>query len=201
MAFGLALAALMTGAAQAQDAAPSGAPPPSWQALIHCAKLPDDDSQLACFRAAMKAAGYEANPQEVTAERHHRFGLAAPQLGFLKRHSQAEGQAAGSQGATPPAAPPAQTSAAASPPPPPGLKAAPEDENHVFVQIEKIASEPPLGRMLIVTSDGGIWEQIDSETVAPFPKPGQSIEIRRNAFGGYLCIFDKHQGVRCARVR
>ena len=211
IAAGAASAMLMGGAAQAQDAAPASAPP-SWGTLIHCAKLPDDEGQLACFKAAMKAAGYSPNPREVTAERHQRFGLSAPQLGFLKHKSQAEGEQAGAgasaasapmpamAAASPAPAPPAAKVAEAAPPPP-GVKATPEDESHVFVTLERVAIMPPLNRLLMVTSDGSVWEQNDSETVAPMPRSGQSMEIRKNMFGGYLCIFDKHQGVRCARVR
>jgi hypothetical protein len=211
IAAGAACVVVMCGAANAEDAAPAGAPP-SWANLIHCAKLADDEGQLACFKAAMKAAGYAPNPQEVTAERHQRFGLSAPQLGFLKHKSQAEGAQAGAgagaavaqpaaEAAPSPVTEPPTAKLAEAAPPPPGVKAAPEDENHVFVTIERVAIMPPLNRLLMVTSDGGVWEQSDNETVAPMPKGGQSLEIRKNMFGGYLCIFDKHQGVRCARVR
>ncbi len=75
-----------------------------------------------------------------------------------------------------------------------------ESENDVFVKLERVALMPPNNRMLLITADGGIWEQIDSETIAPLPREGQSMEIKKNAFGGFMCIFDKHQGARCKRV-
>ncbi len=185
----------LSGAALAQET-PSGAPP-SWPALIHCAQLPDDDAQLACFKSAMKAAGYAPKAAEVTAERHHRFGLSVPELNVFKKRQAETGQsvaAAPAENASPGA------SAAEPAPPPPGVAPHPESEDDVFVKLERVALVPPFNRLLLVTADGGIWEQTDSETIAPFPKEGQSMEIKRNAFGGFLCIFDKHQGARCKRV-
>lgn len=189
----IAVVLALAGAARAQEA-PAGAPP-SWPTLIHCAQLTSDDAQLACFKAAMKAAGYAPKAAEVTAERHHRFGLSAPQLGILKRKDKAQGEQTAAQGAPPPAA----TTAGAAPPPP-GVAPHVESENDVFVKLERVALLPPQNRLLLVTTDGGIWEQTDSEIIAPMPREGQSMEIRKNAFGGYLCVFDKHQGARCKRV-
>jgi len=186
---------LSASVAMAQDV-PAGAPP-AWPTLIHCAQLPDDDAQLACFKAAMKAAGYAAKPAEVTAERHHRFGLSMPDLNLLKKKQVEAGQAAAS---APAAAGPVGPPAAEPVPPPPGVAPHAESENDVFVKLERVALMPPNDRLLLVTTDGGIWEQTDSDTIAPLPKPGQSMEIRKNAFGGFLCIFDKHQGARCKRV-
>ena len=190
----VAAAVLFAGGASAQQAPASA--PPSWPALIHCAELPNDDGQLACFKAAMKAAGYAPKPAEVTAERHHRFGLSAPQLGLLKHKDKAEGERTAA-GKTAPAPSPTAEPA----PPPPGVTTHAENENDVFVKLERVALMPPYNRLLLITADGGIWEQTDSETIAPLPREGQSMEIRKNAFGGYMCVFDKHQGARCKRVR
>jgi hypothetical protein len=176
----------VAGAAMAQQA-PSG-PPPSWPALIHCAQLPDDD-QLACFRDAMKVAGYAPKPAEESATRHHRFGLSAPELNVFKKKQAGQGPAPAA------ASPPAEPA-----PPPPGVAPHAESENDVFVKLERVALMAPDNRLLLVTADGGIWEQIDSETIAPLPREGQSVEIKKNAFGGFMCIFDKHQGARCKRV-
>lgn len=180
--------AVVASSAMAQQA-PSG-PPPSWPALIHCDLQPDDAAQLACFKDAMKAAGYAPKAAEVSAERHHRFGLDLP---FRKKPA-AESQSAAAVPA-PPASPAAEPA-----PPPPGVAPHPESESDVFVKLERVALMPPNDRLLLVTADGGIWEQIDSETIAPLPKPGQSMEIKKNAFGGFMCIFDKRQGARCKRV-
>ena len=187
-----AAASFVAAGAMAQEA-PAGAPP-SWPTLIHCARLLTDDDQLACFRAAMKASGYAPRPAEEAAQRHHRFGLSVPELNVFKKKQAEQGQSA----ATAPA--PAPPSASEPAPPPPGVAPHAESENDVFVKLERVALMPPNNRMLLITADGGIWEQIDSETIAPLPREGQSMEIKKNAFGGFMCIFDKHQGARCKRV-
>lgn len=201
-AFAASLAALAAASVASAQDLPAGAPP-SWPSLIHCAQLADDDAQLACFKAAMKAAGYAPKAAEVSAERHHRFGLSAPQLGLFKKKQAAEGESAAAHPAAPVAvaeAAPAPAPAAEPAPPPPGVAPHPESEDDVFVRLERVALMPPNNRMLLVTADGGIWEQVDNDTVAPLPRQGQSMEIKKNMFGGYLCIFDKRQGVRCMRV-
>jgi hypothetical protein len=194
----LAAALAIAGAAEAQDV-PAGAPP-SWPSLIRCAQLPDDDAQLACFKAAMKASGYAPKPAEVAAERHHRFGLSAPDLNLFRKKQAAEGESAAARPAAPAVAAAAPAPASEPVPPPPGVAPHPESEDDVFVRLERVALMPPNNQLLLVTADGGIWEQVDYDTVAPLPRQGQSMEIKKNMFGGYLCIFDKRQGVRCKRV-
>jgi len=193
---GLIAAAVLSAQGALAQEAPTGAPP-SWQVLIHCAKLADDAAELACFKAAMKSAGYEPRPAEVTAERHHRFGLSGLELGVLKKHKAAEGQ---SVAAGPAAEAPTTAPAGEPAPPPQGVAPHPESEDDVFVRLERVALMPPNNRLLLITTDGGIWEQIDSDTIAPLPREGQSMEIKKNAFGGFMCIFDKRQGARCKRV-
>ena len=184
-------AAFVASVAMAQEV-PAGAPP-SWPTLIRCAKLLTEDDQLACFKSAMKAAGYAPQPAEEAAQRHHRFGLSVPELNvFKKKQGEQNQSAAASPSAPQPASEPA--------PPPSGVAPHAESENDVFVKLERVALMPPNNRMLLITADGGIWEQTDSETIAPLPKEGQSMEIKKNAFGGFMCIFDKRQGARCKRV-
>ena len=89
----------------------------------------------------------------------------------------------------------------------PGGKAKPEaaaseaveDGDRITVQLAQVALIPPAKKLLLVTADGAIWEQLDSEPVHPTPKPGESMQIRRNSFGGYFCKFDKYTSVRCER--
>ena len=69
------------------------------------------------------------------------------------------------------------------------------------MQLDVVATIQPSRRLMLFTTDGAIWIQIDDETVSPYPKAGQTITIRRNSFGGYFCDFDKRNAVRCERKR
>ena len=78
-------------------------------------------------------------------------------------------------------------------------KAKAEDENHITVQIVEVAYTQPLNKLLIVTSDGGVWEQDDTIRLTFTPRAGQSVEINKTRFGGYFCKFDRTNAVRCVR--
>ena len=171
------------GAASSQDAAAPGTPP-SWDTLVKCAVMADEDTRLACYDAAMRAAGYAPKPAEVAAEKRHRFGLAMPEIRLLKRHAKQEGGQAVAANGAPAAAAAAKTE---------------EDENSVSVVLDTVALVEPTHRLMLFTTDGAIWVQTDDEIVAPRPKAGQTILLQRNSFGGYFCKFDKRTKVRCER--
>ncbi len=168
----LAGALPMTTPARAQDTTS-----PFWHSLVRCADMTDPDKKLDCFNDAMQAAGYVRNPQVATAERHKTFGLELPGL-----HKRAEKPAA--------KAAPHQAGAPA---------AAGEDKDSITVQIVEVAYTQPLNKLMIVTSDGGVWEQDDTIALTFTPRAGQSIEIRKTRFGGYFCQFDRTNAVRCVR--
>ncbi len=194
MARGAALAAALilgpAGAALAQDGSQPHASP-AWDTLVHCADLPNDDDQLACFRSAMRASGYAPKPETVaavTTERHRRFGLALPKIALPKKHQAGGGAAVVAEGAG--AGP-----AAAQP-------AAPqEDESHVVVTLDQVVIVPPLNKLLFITTEGAVWAQIDQEVISPEPHKGQKMEIRRGKISGFFCAFDKRNAARCERVR
>ncbi len=182
LAAGLVLAV----AAPALAATPAG-PPPSWEVLSRCAEAGDDASELNCYREAMHAAGYATTPVAAS-ERRRRFGLTMPHIGLPKGRSGAragDGAAAASQAgsATTPSA--AETG---------------DDADRVVVKLEQIATIPPAGKLLLVTTDGAIWEQLDTEDVSPRPRPGQAMVIQRNRFGGFFCKFGKLTAVRCRQT-
>ena len=192
MARGAALAAALilgpAGAALAQDSSQPHAPP-TWDTLVHCADMPADDDQLACFRSAMRASGYAPKPETVaavTTERHRRFGLVMPRIALPRKH-QAEGVAvaegAGASQTTPESAVPQ------------------EDESHVVVTLDQVVVVPPLNKLLFITTEGAIWAQVDQEVISPQPRKGQKMEIRRGKISGFFCAFDKRNAARCERVR
>ncbi len=176
-------AGLMIGAAEPAAAlsVPAG-PPPSWDALIPCAQKGDPAEGFKCYQAAMRAAGYAPDPEIAATERRRKFGLPALSLGSHKPTSQAKAELAQ-----------AQSSARA---------AAPEEDaqDRVTVKLDQVALIPPLNRLLMVTADGAVWQQTDSETVSPTPKPGSSMTVVHGKINGYFCQFDRLNKVRCTRT-
>jgi len=186
----IAAVALTVGLAGRAVSQEQGGTPPSWDTLVRCAKMPNDSASLACFRAAMRAAGYGPKPEEVAAEKKRVFGLAIPEVRLQRRAAQQEGVQTGAQAA----GPGASESAAASAP-------AQTDEDRVTVELSEVALTQPLNRLLLFTTDGALWAQTDNTTLTHLPKAGQSMEIQRGVIGGYLCKVDKWTKVRCERRR
>jgi hypothetical protein len=186
------------GVASAQDA-PPGVSPPSWQVLKGCADKPSDAEVLACFRAAMREAGYKPS-SEVASAKRRQFGLPLPTLHKHAKPVQPSTEVAQAAPAAGPSEPSSQAAPAAPRPAPAAEpEASDEDSGHITVTLSDVGLIPPLNRLLLVTTDGAVWKQTDDETVSPTPKPGQSFQILKNAFGGYFCKFDKRNMVRCVR--
>jgi hypothetical protein len=178
-AAGVLVLSVLAGHAAAQTATPSG-PPPSWDSLIPCAQKADPVEGFKCYQAALRAAGYTPNPGIVAADKRRRFGLPLPSIGHK-----------------PPVKPESQVASAKSGE---AARAEEEPENSVAVVLDQVALIPPLNRLLLVTKDGAIWQQTDSEVVAPLPRPGQSMTVIKGPISGYFCQFDKRNKVRCVRT-
>ncbi len=175
LATGLAVSALgVASGAHAQST------PPAWDTLVRCAQTPDESARLACYDTAMRAAGYAPNPTAVADEHRKGFGLSLPKMGALKRRKQQEGSQ--SAGAAPPPAPEA-------------------NPNVIEVTVDQVAVTQPVGRIIIFTTEGQIWQQTDTVTVNSFPKEGDTLTIHKEALGGYFCDANKYQSVRCKRVK
>jgi hypothetical protein len=164
--------------AVAQDAPPPGTPP-AWDTLVRCAQTPDESARLACYDAAMRAAGYAPNPAAVAAEHRKTFGLAMPKVNVFKHKKQEEGaQAAGAQ-------------------------AAPEEENpnRIETTVDQIAITQPAGKIVIFTTDGQIWRQTDTTQINSYPKEGDKLVVHRGVLGDYMCDVNKYQSVHCVRAK
>ena len=174
-------AATMIGLAgpAAAEAVPPG-PPPSWDALIPCAQKGDPAEGFRCYQAAMRAAGYAPNPEIAATERRRKFGLPALSLGSHKADSRARRDLVQAQA---PATAPEE-----------------EAQDRVTVKLDQVALIPPLNRLLMVTTDGAVWQQTDNETVSPTPRPGASMTIVHGRINGYFCQFDRLNKVRCTRT-
>lgn len=194
---GGALVLALAGAAAAQTPTPSG-PPPSWESLIPCAQKSDPVEGFKCYQAAMKAAGFAPNAAVVAADKRRSFGLQLPSFHARKPAETKVAQAAATAPAAPAAAPaPVSAPAPARPAPPPPAK---EPEDQVTVTLDAVAVTPPLNRLLLVTTEGAVWQQTDDDTVAPLPRPGQTMTVIKGSIDGFFCRFDKRTKVRCKRT-
>ena len=59
--------------------------------------------------------------------------------------------------------------------------------------------DTPLGRILLTSTDGAVWEQVDGDPVNSRPSPGDTFEVRKKSMGGYMCSVSRWQSVRCQR--
>jgi hypothetical protein len=57
------------------------------------------------------------------------------------------------------------------------------------------------GRLVLTTTDGAIWRQVESEPIRPTPAQGQTMRITKASLGSYLCKTGKWGAFRCARAR
>ena len=58
-----------------------------------------------------------------------------------------------------------------------------------------------LGRLVLTSTDGAVWEQTDSDPPNGRPQPGDTIKISKEMFGGYMCHVTRWESVRCQRDR
>ena len=151
--------------------------PPAWDTLVRCAQTPDESARLACYDSAMRAAGYAPNAAAVAEEHRKSFGLTVPKVNVFKHKKREEG---------------AQTAGAAAPPPE-------ENPNLIELTVDQVAITQPVGKLVIFTSEGQIWEQTDTTQVNTLPKEGDSFVVHKQTLGGYLCDVNKYQSVRCKR--
>jgi hypothetical protein len=197
---GAAAAALAAGVWGAAALAQVAGTPPPWDTLVRCAQMADQDARLACYDTAMRAAGYTPKPEEVEADKHRRFGLTIPQVNVLKHKDQEEGaQAAGQP--TPQEEKEAKKQAKqAAKEAKKQAKAAEQTEDEITVELSQIARVQPTDRLIMFTSDGQIWEQVDTDQVQS-PSPGDQMTIHKGKLGGYLCDVTPYKAVRCKRDR
>ncbi len=60
--------------------------------------------------------------------------------------------------------------------------------------------DTPLGRILLTSTDGAVWEQTDSDQIVERPSPGDTVQVSKGSLGGYMCHVTRWQLVRCQRI-
>jgi hypothetical protein len=154
--------------------------PPSWDTLVKCAEIGDQVDRLACYDRAMKAAGYAPKPEAVSEARHKRFGLPAPHIPALSHKAPKE-----------PKAPKSEQAASGAPE---------ENEGNISVTLAKVGTEAT-GKLLLITTEGQIWEQTDPDIIVQLPKEGYVMSVHKGPLGGFFCDISKFKSVRCTRIR
>jgi hypothetical protein len=56
-----------------------------------------------------------------------------------------------------------------------------------------------VGHILMISTDGAVWEQTDGDAIQSRPAPGDTVEISKGMLGGYMCQVTRWQSVRCQR--
>jgi hypothetical protein len=57
------------------------------------------------------------------------------------------------------------------------------------------------GKLVLTTTEGAVWRQVESTPVRPVPAQGKVMTIERSSFGGFMCEFGKWVAFRCFRAR
>jgi hypothetical protein len=73
-----------------------------------------------------------------------------------------------------------------------------EDVNNLTLTIASVR-DTALGRVLLTSTDGAVWEQTDADRVADVPGAGESFKVSKTALGGYMCHITRWESVRCQR--
>jgi hypothetical protein len=80
----------------------------------------------------------------------------------------------------------------------PKPKAETADVEQLDLTLASVA-DTALGRLLLVSTDGAIWEQTDSDPVGSRPRKGDVVKVSKGFLGGYMCQVTRWQAVRCQR--
>jgi hypothetical protein len=57
------------------------------------------------------------------------------------------------------------------------------------------------GKLVLTTTDGAVWRQVESDAIRPAPAQGQTMSISKTSFGGFMCEARKRIAFRCFRLR
>jgi hypothetical protein len=167
--------------APAQDAAAPDASA-SWAAMRHCAVIADDDERHACTDEVLRNAGLLPTPQARSQANQKHFGLELPRIPHSARAPKPVRQAKASS--TPVAEPPA---------------AAEPDDSRISVTLQEVTVRGD-GSLVLITNQGAVWTQVESDPIRPRPVEGQSMMIEQTAMGGFMCHTGKWTAFRCRRL-
>ncbi|HTU12941.1 MAG TPA: hypothetical protein VMG08_18775 [Allosphingosinicella sp.] len=76
-----------------------------------------------------------------------------------------------------------------------------EDTIRTVEGVVASASQDGLGHWIVALQDGAVWTQIDNNTLALRPRPGQRVVINRGAMGSFMMRVNNQPGLRVRRSR
>lgn len=92
----------------------------------------------------------------------------------------------------------APAEAAIKPKKEPKPKAETAEVDQLDLTVASVA-DTALGRLILVSTDGAIWEQTDSDPIGSRPRKGDVVKVSKGFLGGYMCHVTRWQAVRCQR--
>jgi hypothetical protein len=163
-------------------------PDPALKGLADCAGVADLTAKAACYDAASAALSSAVKSGEIIivrkkeaqAAQRNAFGFNLPSLNIFDR--------VGGGGDKKEAKKDEKT----------GEVVATGGLDALSTEI-KSASQDGNGHWVITTVEGAVWRQTDNEVLAPRPRAGQKIEIKRAALGSYLLKIDRLPAIRVKR--
>jgi hypothetical protein len=158
-----------------------GSPADRWQQVVACAAQGSNAARHDCIDAVLRAAGALSPEREAQVNREN-FGRE-------------DRQAPSSAPAPSPALMPPATAAAA---PQPAPIAPPQPLQGIATQVAAV-SQGGDRKIVVTTTEGAVWRQIDSSPIRRLPRVGESFEVREGAMGGYRCTFNGNTTYRCER--
>ncbi len=175
-----------------------------WSAIKQCAGIAKDGARLACVDDVLRKAGLMPAHS------------AAPAAKSSTAATSPAGTAVAAAGTAAPAA--VKTPASGSSPqpkdsrtdfglqpktfpePPPKSAQAAAQERRQKVTLSRV-DQAGDGKLLLTTTDGAIWKQLESAPIRPLPVGGQRMTIEKATFGGFLCEPNKYVSFRCFRAQ
>ena len=142
-----------------------------WAKMTQCAAIADDKARHACTDDALRDAGLLEAKATV---KRKAFGLQKP--------------------ASIAASAPAEA-VTASPPLPKK-----SDTEEVEVTLAKVEQGGD-GKLVLTTSDGAVWHQVESGVVRQPLKQGETMKIETKSLGGFMCRPSKYVSFRCYRSK
>ena len=165
-----------------------------------CLRLADDQARLACYDRLFDRASLHATPGSVTANSAR--GATVPPAPAAVAPAAVAPAAVAAAGATEEPVGPSASAEATQPAETSfGLTSRQRPDgkidaiNGTIVEVEP----SPAGRPVLVLDNGQRWRQVDSTTLPAF-SAGESVTIRRAAFGSYLATVPD-SGRAAVRVR
>ena len=73
-------------------------------------------------------------------------------------------------------------------------------DNKIEVTLDAIAQDTN-GKLILTTSEGAVWQQVENVPVRPTPKHGGTMAVEKTSFGGFMCTTSKWASFRCFRSR